>query len=104
MSTAIRVTGTVSTSRNYTGLHGVAVHELVLIQHDEALPTLVRREFDASPASHLIAQRLANQYRPGHRATATASGWRFNAKRYMLELIAPDHCEHAPALEAEAHA
>jgi hypothetical protein len=104
MSAAIRVTGIVSTSRNYTGLAGVAVHEMVLTQPGDSLPTLVRREFGPSPASHLIAWSLAHEFRTGHRATVTASGWRFNAKRHMLELIAPDHCEHAPAPEAEAHA
>lgn len=109
MTTTLRLTGIVSTSRHYTSLAGVAVHELVLTQpssRGDALPTLARREFDATPASHLIAQRLAHQFRTGQRATVHATAWRFNERRHMVELIGVDHAEllasPEPALEAAA--
>jgi hypothetical protein len=107
MTTTLRLTGIVSTSRHYTGLAGVAVHELVLTQpsRSDALPTLARREFDATPASHLIAQRLAHQFRTGHRATVHATAWRFNQRRHMVELVGVDHAELLPSqqpTEAEA--
>lgn len=94
----LRITAQVSQSRKYATPAGSAVHELLLSQGPNTLPLLARREFDASPASHIVAQRLANQFRPGTRATVTARGWRFNPQRQLLELLATDHCEQAPAL------
>lgn len=70
MSSAIRLTGTVQSSRKYSDTRGQAVHELLLTQGPLSLPVLVRRSFGPTPAGHLVAQRLERQYRTGHRATA----------------------------------
>lgn len=103
MST-LRLTGTVAVSRYYSEprTHR-AVHDLVLIQPGNSLPTLARRTWDDTPANHLVAERIARQFRQGLRATVHAAGWSFDPKRQQLVLAGVDHAEaHQPVLEAAA--
>lgn len=103
MST-LRLTGIVSTSRYYSEpkTHR-AVHDMVLIQPGNSLPTLARRTWDDNPAAHLVAERIARAFRPGLRATVHAAGWSFDPKRQQLVLSGVDHAEaHQAVLEAAA--
>jgi hypothetical protein len=95
--TTTRLTGQVQSSRNYSDTRGQAVHELLLTQGPLSLPVLVRRCFGPTPAGHLVAQRLCQQYRTGSSATVTGQGLGFDRRRHLLVLQAPDHIE--PALE-----
>ncbi len=104
MSTALRLTGLVATSRYYSEprTHR-AVHDLVLIQPGNSLPTLARRTWDDTPAAHLVAERIARGFRLGHRATVHAKAWSFDPKRQQLVLAGVDHAEvHQPELDAAA--
>lgn len=104
MTTALRLTGTVAVSRYYSEprTHR-AVHDLVIVQSGNSLPTLARRTWDDTPAAHLVAERIARQFRPGLRATVTATGWSFDPKRQQLVLAGVDHAElHQVELEAAA--
>ncbi|MFY7867192.1 hypothetical protein [Roseateles sp.] len=101
---ALRLTGLVAASRYYTEpkTHR-AVHDLVLTQPGSSLPTLARRVWADTAAAHLVAERIARQFRPGMRATVHASGWSFDAKRQHLLLAGVDHAEaHHNSLEAAA--
>lgn len=103
-ATTLRLTGIVSVSRYYTEpkTHR-AVHDLVLIQQANSLPTLARRTWDDNPAAHLVAERIARQFRKGMRATVTAAGWSFDPTRQQLVLAGVDHAEALqPILEAAA--
>lgn len=103
-TTTLRLTGFVAHSRYYSEpkTHR-AVHDLVLIQQGNSLPTLARRTWDDTPANHLVAERIARQFRPGLRATVHAAGWSFDARRQQLVLACVDHAEvHQVALEAAA--
>ncbi len=91
---AVRVTGTVHTSRKYSDTRGNAVHELQLTQGPLSLPVLVRRSFGASPAAHIVAVRLEHQYRPRSVATVTGRALQLDARRGLLVLLEPDHLEH----------
>lgn len=104
MTTALRLTGQVAVSRYYSEprTHR-AVHDLVLIQPGSSLPTLARRVWADTAAAHLVAERIARQFRPGMRATVHAAAWSFDAKRQQLVLSGVDHAEtYQPSLEAAA--
>jgi hypothetical protein len=104
MTTALRLTGQVAVSRYYSEpkTHR-AVHDLVLTQAGNSLPVLARRTWADTPASHLVAERIARTYRPGMRATVHATGWAYDAKRAQLVLSGVDHAEaHHTTLEAAA--
>lgn len=100
MRTGLRLTGIVASSRKYATPDGRAVHELLLTQEPSQnlarLPALARREFGGDPASHLVAERIARQYREGHTAIVTAHGWVVDAKRQLLVLTGVDHTEPMP--------
>lgn len=93
---AVRITGVVESSRYYTE-RGTQqpVHELLLGQGDHQLRVLARRSWPNTAANHLVAQRLAASFKPGHRATVTARNWQLNPVRQLLELVGTDHCEQA---------
>lgn len=93
----VRLTGQVQSSRKYSDTRGQAVHELLLTQGPLSLPVLVRRCFGHTPAGHMVAQRLCQQYRTGSSATVTGQGLSFDRRRQLLVLTDPDHIEPAPA-------
>jgi hypothetical protein len=96
MTTTLRLTGLVAHSRYYTEPRTHRpIHDLLISQPGSALPTLARRAWDDTPAAHLIAERIARSFRPGQRATVTATGWAFDAKRQQLVLTGVDHAEAA---------
>ena len=104
MTTALRLTGQVAVSRYYAEprTHR-AVHDLVITQPGNSLPVLARRTWADTPASHLVAERIARTYRRGMRATVHAAGWAYDTKRAQLVLTGVDHAEaHHPILEAAA--
>lgn len=100
--TGVRLTGIVLSSRKYATADGRAVHELLLTQEPPSLPALARREWDTSPASHQVAERIARQYREGHTATVTAHGWAVDLQRQLLVLKGVDHVEPTPHTPTEA--
>lgn len=99
---AVRVTGTVHTSRKYSDTRGNAVHELQLTQGPLSLPVLVRRCFGPSPAAHMVAGRLEHHYRPRSVATVTGRALQLDARRSLLVLLDPDHMEPADTAPAAA--
>jgi len=96
MTTNLRLTGLVAHSRYYTerGTNR-PVHDLVLVQHGGGGDVLARRTWDNTPASHLVAERMARSFRPLQRATVHATGWAFDAKHRQLVLTGVDHAEPA---------
>lgn len=104
MSSAVRITGSVQSSRKYSDTRGQAVHELLLTQGPLSLPVLVRRCFGASAAAHMVALRLERHYRTGSTATATGKGLQLDLRRQRLVLTEPDHLEPASAGAAETGA
>ena len=93
MSTAVRITGLVASSRKYSDTRGQAVHELLLTQGPDSLPVLVRRCFGGTATGHFVALGLERDHRPGQHATATGRAIHFDRRRHLLVLEAPDHLE-----------
>ena len=102
MTTAVRLTGSVQSSRKYSDTAGNAVHELLLTQGPLSLPFLVRRSFGPTPSAHMAACSLERTLRPGQAVTVTGRSIRYLPRRALLELLEPDHAEQSQPLEAAA--